>query len=60
MQGTWLRSLVQEDSTCLRAAKACALQLLSLDTATEAHAFRARALQQEKPPMLEACAPQVE
>ena len=50
MLGTWIRSLVQEDSTCLRAAKACALQLLSLDTATEAHAFRARALQQEKPP----------
>ena len=51
MQGTWIRSLVQEDSTCLREAKACAPRLLSLHTAaTEAHAFRARALQQEKPP----------
>ena len=51
MQGTWIRSLVQEDSTCLRAAKAFTPQLLSLHTATaEAHAFRAHALQQEKPP----------
>ena len=61
-QETWVRSLVREDPTCRRATKpvhqkllslcsrACEPQLLSSHaTTTEAHAPRARALQQEKP-----------
>ena len=49
--GTWVQSLVQEDSMCRRATKAHELQLLSLHAATtEAHAPRACAPQQEKPP----------
>ena len=39
MQGTWVRSLVQEDSTCGQASKpplSCDLQLLSPRAATEA------------------------
>ena len=43
MQGTRVRALVQEDPTCRGATNPVA-------TATEAHAPRARALQQEKPP----------
>ena len=71
MQGTWVRSLVQEDSTCHGAAKpvhhnywACTLEPMSHNywslqaTTTENHMPRARALQQEKPPQWEACAPQ--
>ena len=47
MQGTRVRSLVQEDPTCHGATKP---QLLSPHAATtEARAPRARALQQEKP-----------
>ena len=34
VQGTWVRSLVQEDSTCCGAAKARVPQLLSLHAAT--------------------------
>ena len=51
MQGTRVRALVQEDPTCRGATNPVA-------TATEAHAPRARALQQEKPPQWEARAPQ--
>ena len=70
MQGTRVRALVREDPTCHGATKpvrhnywACALghepQLPSpWDTTTEAHAPRARALQQEKPPQWEAREPQ--
>ena len=71
MQGTWVQALVREDPTCRGATKpvrhnywACALelrepQLLSPRAATtEARAPRARALQQEKPLLWEACAPQ--
>ena len=47
MQGTWVWSLVQEDPTCHRAT-------------TEAHAPRACAPQQEKPPQGEAQAPQLQ
>ena len=48
MQGTRVRALVWEDPTCLRAREP---QLLSpCATTTAAHAPRAQALQQEKPP----------
>ena len=59
VQGTWIRSLVQEDSTCHGACVpqlqspsswALELQLLSLHAeTTEADVLRACALQQEKP-----------
>ena len=59
VQGTWVRSLAQEDSTCHRAcvpqlqspsSRALELQLPSLCAeTTEADVLRARALQQEKP-----------
>ena len=50
MQGTRVRSLVLEDSTCHRATKTLEPQLLSLRaTTTEAGVPRACALQQEKP-----------
>ena len=61
VQGTRVRSLVQEDPTCRGAPKAHAPQLLSLRsrarepqlslhaTTTEAHTPRTRAPQQEKP-----------
>ena len=71
MQGTWVRSLVQEDPTCHRATKpvhhnywACALEPAShnywspRDTTTEACVPRARAPRQNKPPQWEARAPQ--
>ena len=71
MQGTWVRALVRQDPTCRGAtgpmrhnllslrSRACEPQLLSpCATTTEAHAPRAHALQQEKPPQWEACAPQ--
>ena len=62
MQGTQVRSLIQEDLICRGATKpthqnywAHAPQLLSPRTATtEVWAPKARALQQEKPPKLEA------
>ena len=72
MEGTWVRALVQEDPACRGATKpvrynywACALdrkpQLLSLRAAaTEAHAARARAPQQEKPRQWEARSLQLE
>ena len=42
MQGTWVQSLVWEDSTCHGAAEAHAAQLLRLRAATtEAHMPRA-------------------
>ena len=63
MQGTRVRSLVQEDPTCHRATKYHVPQLLNLHsrarepqllslraTTTEARVPTARALQQEKPP----------
>ena len=43
MQGTWVRSLVQEDPTCHGVTKLRA-------TTTEAFVPKARAPQQEKPP----------
>ena len=43
MQGMWVQSLIQEDPTCHGATKPRA-------TTTEAHAPRAWAPQQEKPP----------
>ena len=63
MQGTRVQSLVREDPTCRGATKPCATTtepvLYSLwATTTEAHAPRARAPQQEKPPQWEARAPQ--
>ena len=71
VQGTWVRALVREDPTCCRATKpvrhnywACALEPMSHNywspcaTTTEARVPRACALQQEKPPQWEACAPQ--
>ena len=60
IQGTYVRLLVQEDSTCHRATKAHAPPLLSPHAATtKAHAPRACApLQQEKPPQQEALAQQ--
>ena len=71
MQGKRVRALVQEDTTCHGATKpvrrnywACALEPMSHNywspctTTTEAHAPRAHAPQQEKPPQWEACAPQ--
>ena len=69
MQGIRVQALVREDPTCCGATKpachnywACALQpteLLSLHaTATEAHAHRACAPQQEKPLQWVAHAPQ--
>ena len=65
MQGTWVRALVWKDPTCNGATKpvshnywACMPQLLSPHaTTTEAHAPRACAPQQEKPPQGEARAP---
>ena len=73
MQGTWVRSLVREDSTCCRAAKpvchncwVCALELGATATRpeccnfTESHVSRVCALQKEKPPQWEAFAPQLE
>ena len=67
VQGTQVRSLVQEDSTCLRATKpmshnflascsrACELQLLSLSAITpKACTPRACVQQQEKPLQYEA------
>ena len=63
MEGARVRALVQENTTCHRAAKpvrhyywACALEPASHNY--WAHAPRARALQQEKPPQWEARAPQ--
>ena len=63
VQGTRVRFLVREDPTCRAATKLLLPQLLSLCSrarepqllrphaaTTEAHAPRARALQQEKPP----------
>ena len=71
MQGTRVWSLVQEDPTGEEQLSPCTTttepahprarvsQLLSLRAATtEAHAPRARAPQQEKPPQWEARAPQ--
>ena len=71
MQGTWVGSLVREDPKCRGATEpmchnywACALEPASHNywslraTTTEAHAPRARALQQEKPLQWEARAPQ--
>ena len=59
MQGTWVQSLVQEDTTCDGAIKPNAPQLVSLCAATtEAHAPRACAPHQEKPLQWEAHAPQ--
>ena len=70
MQGTWVWALVWEDPTCCGATKpmrhnlslrsrACKPQLLRpCATTPEAWAPRARALQQEKPPQWEPCAPQ--
>ena len=72
IQGTYVRLLVQEDSTCHRATKAHAPPLLSLYSrahrpqllsphaaTAKAHAPRACApLQQEKPPQQEALAQQ--
>ena len=61
---TWVQRpnpnrMVQEDSACHGATKACTPQLLSSHTATtEAHEPRAHAPQQEKPPPGEAHAPQ--
>ena len=59
MQGTWVWSLVPEDSTCRGATKAHVPQLLSLRAATtEVRVPKACALQQEKPLQWEASAPQ--
>ena len=71
MQGTQVGALVQEHPTCREATKpvrhnywACTLEPVSHNywsqwaTTTEAHAPRARALQQEKPPQWEARAQQ--
>ena len=71
MQGTWVRSLVQQDSTCCGAAKpvchnywTCALEpsgcnyWAHMPQVLKAVHPRACALQQEKPPQWEACAPQ--
>ena len=71
MQGTWVWALVREDPTCHGVTKpvrhnywAWALEPASLNywgsctTTTEAHAPRACAPQQEKPPQWEARAPQ--
>ena len=65
MQGTRVRSLVWEDSTCCRATKpvhrnywACALEPGSPDYGAQVP--RARAPQQEKPLQGEACGPQLE
>ena len=63
MQGTWVQALVQEDPTCRRATKPVhhnywARALDPRATTTEARVPRACALQQEKPPQWEACAPQ--
>ena len=73
MQGTWVWPLVQEDSTCHRAAKPGTPILSPHSKAHEpqywvrilqpsshnywAHEPRAWALQPEKPPQWEACAP---
>ena len=51
MQGTQVQSLAWEDRTCCGATNLCS-------ETTEAHAFRAHALQQEQPPQWEAWAPQ--
>ena len=48
MQGTWVQSLIWEDPTCQEATK------------PEYHNYWAYALQQEKPPQWETCAPQLE
>ena len=53
-EGTWVQSLVREDSTCHRATKLRAPQLLKLTCP------RARALQEEKPLQSEPRAPQLE
>ena len=59
-QGTWIRSLVQEDPTCCRATKARSPQLLSQCSracelpSTEPMSPRVCALQQEKLPQWEA------
>ena len=66
MQGTWVQSLVQEDSTCCRATKpmhqnywAHVLQPRKLCVAaTEARVPGVCAPQQEKPPQWESCTPQ--
>ena len=59
MQGTWVWALVWEDSHMPQSSWARAPQLLSPHpTTAEAHAPRARAPQQEKPPQWEAHAPQ--
>ena len=66
VQETWVRSLVSEDPTCLRATEPSALQLLSLCSRVwepqllkPAH-LRVSALQQEKPLQWEARALQLE
>ena len=53
MQEAWVRSLFQEDPTCLRATKPRSCNYW-------AHARKARALQQEKPSQWEAHAPHLE
>ena len=51
MQGTQVWALVQEDPSAAEQLSPCA-------TTAEAHAPRAHAPQQEKPPQWEACTPQ--
>ena len=59
IQGTQVRALIQEGPTCRRATKPVHHNYWSPRiTTTEAHAPRACALQQEKPPQWEDCAPQ--
>ena len=58
IQGTWVWSLVQEDTTCQGATKLMCHKYWSLRVAsTEAHVPGACA-PQEKPPQWEACTPQ--
>ena len=60
MHGTWVWSLVWEDSTCCRATGPMSHNHWALQAAiAEARAPRACA-SQEKPPQWEACAPQLE
>ena len=57
MQGMWVRSLVQEDSTCYGTHKAmCHNSWACVAASTEACAPRAHALHQEKPLQEEALA----
>ena len=65
MQGTWVWAPVREDPTCHGATKPMRHNTTTEPvlyspwaTTTEAHAPRARAPQQEKPPQWEARAPQ--